>query len=111
MRMWMLDPGKMCDRHLLGEHVEIHMLAGSIRKRRSLDGFLRERIIEPVSLKVRHDAIVKEMARRGFRHQSEIPSQPDISYLGEKSGTSVDRVASRRDLRSRCSRCRSLLEV
>jgi hypothetical protein len=30
MRMWMVPPKVMCRKHLLGEHVEIHMLAGSL---------------------------------------------------------------------------------
>ena len=24
MRMWMVPPGEMCDKHLLGEHDELH---------------------------------------------------------------------------------------
>lgn len=30
MRMWMVDPKIMCRKHLLGEHLELHMLAGCI---------------------------------------------------------------------------------
>ena len=32
MRMWMLPPAGMCRKHLLGEHVELHMLLGSLRR-------------------------------------------------------------------------------
>jgi len=28
MRMWMLNPKALCRKHLMGEHVEIHMLVG-----------------------------------------------------------------------------------
>lgn len=38
MRMWMVDPATMCDRHLLGEHAEIHMAIGTIAKGRSVAG-------------------------------------------------------------------------
>ena len=30
MRMWMVNPGFMCNKHLLGEHVECHMLVGHL---------------------------------------------------------------------------------
>ena len=43
MRMWMVDPKKMCRKHLLGEHVEIHMMVGTLLKGRSIDGFLGTR--------------------------------------------------------------------
>ena len=40
MRMWMLPPETMCRKHLLGEHVELHMLLGSLRRGKNIDGFL-----------------------------------------------------------------------
>ena len=32
MRMWNVDVTKMCNKHLLGEHVEMHMFVGIIIK-------------------------------------------------------------------------------
>ena len=32
MRMWNVDPKLMCNKHLLGEHVEMHMFFGTIQK-------------------------------------------------------------------------------
>ncbi|MEZ0346180.1 MAG: pyrimidine dimer DNA glycosylase/endonuclease V, partial [Infirmifilum sp.] len=29
----MVPPSIMCDRHLLGEHVELHMLVGALRRK------------------------------------------------------------------------------
>ena len=40
MRMWMLPPKGLCRKHLLGEHVELHMLLGSMRRGKNIDGFL-----------------------------------------------------------------------
>lgn len=40
MRMWMLPPETMCRKHLLGEHVELHMLLGTMKRGRRIDGFL-----------------------------------------------------------------------
>lgn len=38
MRMWNINPRYMCRKHLLGEHVETHMLVGSLRKEKSVQG-------------------------------------------------------------------------
>lgn len=32
MRMWLVPPSHMCRKHLLGEHVELHMLLGTLKK-------------------------------------------------------------------------------
>ena len=108
MRMWMVDPERMCSQHLLGEHNEIHMLIGSLSMKKNLSGFLMKRIIEPGSIRTRHDAIALEMERRGFRHHSPVPEDPDIDYLGVEAATEVDRTSSYGDLLSRCGKCRAI---
>ena len=40
MRMWMVNPEILCRKHLLGEHVELHMLVGWIIKGKSIQGYL-----------------------------------------------------------------------
>ena len=109
LRMWIVDSSKMCDRHPLGEHNEIHMLVGSISRRRNLTGFLEKHSIEPASVKRRHDTLALEMARRGFRHNSSILYIADFSYLGELSCVTVDPAASHEELLSRCDRRRALV--
>ena len=37
MRMWMIDPTMLCTKHLLGEHVELHMFVGTINKNKKLN--------------------------------------------------------------------------
>ncbi len=106
--MWMVEPTKMCDRHLLGEHVEIHMILGSINKKRNLKGFLEKRLIQPSSLKERHDALILEIISRGYRHGSPIYEDPDLSYLGNLAFTEVDIEASYKELLVRCRNCRNL---
>ena len=32
MRMWMVDPQIMCRQHLLGEHTEMHMFVGTLKR-------------------------------------------------------------------------------
>ena len=56
MRMWMLPPETMCRKHLLGEHVELHMLLGSLRRGKNIDGFLAGKLVDPRRMFRRHAA-------------------------------------------------------
>lgn len=102
MRMWMVDPRKMCSQHLLGEHVELHMLVGSLRKGTSLAGFVSNGLIEVHSVRARHEQLVREMTRRGYRHRSPLPS-----FTARRLGRVV-RKKSHADLLDRCEDCRAL---
>ena len=104
MRMWMVDPALMCNKHLLGEHVETHMLCGSIRKGISMNGFIRGNIVQLKDLRDRHDSLASEMTKRGMNHKSPLPE------YGNADGGSVDIFASLQELKSRCPECRSLIE-
>lgn len=110
MRMWMVDPEVMCDQHLLGEHVELHMLAGTLTRHRSIDGFIAKGLLEPGSMQARHSTLAAEMARRGFRHESPLPDAcPD--YLSQEARDArVDVAAAAADLFERCERCRARSE-
>jgi Pyrimidine dimer DNA glycosylase len=103
MRMWMVDPRLMCRKHLLGEHVELHMLVGSLRKGVSLDGFFENKLIELHSIERRHAQLVREMERRGFRHASPI-------VVKSKRAGRVDRRANLVELARRCGDCRERQE-
>ena len=107
-RMWMVDPKLLCRPHLLGEHREIHMIAGSVNKgRRSLNllkSMQRMGIIEIQNLHSRHDELVEEMNKRGFKHNSPLPT---IRYLWRLRG-SVSREVSLQTLRGRCIACKEL---
>ena len=39
MRQWNIDPHCMCRKHLLGEHTEMHMAVGTLRRGLSIAGF------------------------------------------------------------------------
>ena len=45
MRMWMVPPSKMCRKHLLGEHVELHMIAACLRLGKSIRGYVETGLI------------------------------------------------------------------
>ena len=99
MRMWMVPPRRMCRKHLLGEHVEIHMAVATLRLGKSVDGFLRKGLLELGSLRARHDELVEEMLRRGYRHAS------PLGRLPRRTEGKVDRKANLLELARRCPDC------
>ena len=103
MRMWLVDPRVMCSQHLLGEHVELHMLVGSLNRGKNIAGFLRDGLVELRSIRRRHEELVVEMQRRGFRHESPLPE-----FRARRAGR-VDPVANLKELARRCADCRTLI--
>jgi hypothetical protein len=99
--MWMVNPKLMCRKHLLGEHVEIHMFVGSINKGINIQTYINTNLCEPNSIRSRHDELVKEMLARGYNHKSELP---DFEF---KDDTKVDSEKSYEDLIKRCKDCAS----
>ena len=73
MRIWDLEPSLLCDRHLLGEHRELHavwsVITASKRGYANHPETLRWRG-RLKALYARHDKLVAEMQRRGFDHRS-----------------------------------------
>lgn len=96
----MIDPRLMCRKHLLGEHVEIHMLVGSIYKRISLWGYIDKRLIDLNYLHQRHDELAKEIQHRGWKHASNLPYVPSLPL------ESVVVEESLFELGNRCAECR-----
>lgn len=102
MRMWKVDPKKMCRQHLLGEHVECHMFVGTILKRVSLDGYIKNGLVEIHNLKSRHQELVNEMISRGYNHNSPLPE-----FESFESGH-VDSEKNLRILKEKCIYCRNI---
>jgi len=73
MRMWMVDPKEMCRKHLLGEHVECHMFVGTLLKNKKVDGYVKKGLLEIHNLSNRHNELMFEMKRRGYKHNSLLP--------------------------------------
>ena len=106
MRMWMVNPSKLCRQHLLGEHNEVHMLAGSMNKQHSLQGYLDKGLIDPMYVTPRHNALAKEMKERGYHHGSPIGL---VIIRADYMRRFVDVQESIKELKQRCSRCRENL--
>ena len=99
----MVDPRIMCRQHLLGEHVEIHMFVGAINHGKSVKGHLEKGQLEVQSLYARHEELVDEMKRRGYKHCSDV----DEKWRSAKKLGSIDRKKSLEELLKRCPRCKN----
>ena len=110
MRMWMVDPVIMCNKHLLGEHVECHMFAGHLQRKRQIKNYIRMNLLEPGSLRQRHDRLAQEMIHRQMSHKSLLPEY-DISYLPKEHQTyTVNAEASLQELSRRCPDCKKRIK-
>lgn len=73
MRIWDLPPRLLCRQHLLGEHRELHAIWAVITGNRRGYSFHPETMRWKGRLRAlyrRHEALVDEMTRRGYDHQS-----------------------------------------
>jgi len=100
MRMWCVNPSILCHHHLLGEHVELHMLVGSILKGTSLTGFIEDGLVDFSQIVSRHQELVEEMKKRGYRHQSPLPE-----FTAPVVKCKLDPEENLRELARRCPDC------
>jgi hypothetical protein len=73
MRIWDLAPKKLCRNHLLGEHRELHAIWSVLVNGKKGYAHHPETLRWMGKLKAlygRHDALVREMVGRGYRHLS-----------------------------------------
>ena len=98
--MWKVDVTKMCRKHLLGEHVEMHMFFGTIKKGKSLRGYVEKGLIETRHIKKRHEQLANELVRRGYKHKS------NMENFSVKIEGKVDIEKNTQELRRRCTSCR-----
>lgn len=109
MRMWMIDPSKLCRRHLLGEHLECHMFLGTLRRGRSVTGYLENNQFEPRSLYARHEAIAAEMIARGYGHHTPMRAATVEAAVAHVADVRIDTDSAQRTLMARCHLCRATL--
>lgn len=103
MRMWGLYPKMLCKKHLIGEHGEMHMFIGTIKKGKNIRGFIEDGLVEVQNIVKRHDLLAEEMVERGYNHNSPLPKGTE--KLLWKSGH-LDLEANILDLFNRCPECK-----
>lgn len=75
MRVWDIHPWHLCRKHLLAEHRELHGLWNILTKHKGKGGYSHHPetvrwVGKRKALYLRHEALVKEFARRGYRHHT-----------------------------------------
>ncbi len=75
MRVWDVHPRYLCRKHLLAEHRELHGLWNILTVHEGKGGYSRHPetlrwIGKQKALYLRHEALVQEFARRGYKHSS-----------------------------------------
>lgn len=75
MRIWDVAPHELCRQHLLGEHRELHGLWNILVVHDGKGGYAHHPetlrwVGKTRALFDRHERLVAEMERRGYRHQS-----------------------------------------
>lgn len=108
VRIWDLSPLLLCRSHLLGEHRELHAVWSILTRRKR--GYSRH----PETLRWagktralfrRHQALVEEMLRRGYRHASPLDRRLAKGPLVQRAFVDSPR-AQRRRLRAKGCACR-----
>jgi hypothetical protein len=98
MRIWDLPTSNLCRQHLLGEHRELHCIWAVLTEGKR--GYARHPETlrwagKLTALYARHEALVDEMTRRGYRHASPLPiPPPDQAY----QDVYIDSPADQREL-------------
>lgn len=75
MRIWDIEPENLCRKHLLAEHRELHGLWNILTRHKQKGGYSRHPetlrwVGKKKALYNRHQGLVKEMIRRGYKHNS-----------------------------------------
>lgn len=105
MRNWNVDPKILCQRHILGEHVECHMFAGCINKGISMAGYISKGLVEIHNIQARHEELADEMTSRGYNHKSPLPE-----FKSWIEGN-VNREENLWELSRRCPECKKRIEM
>ncbi len=77
MRIWDIHPKHLCRKHLLAEHRELHGLWNILTKHGAKGGYSRHPetlrwVGKTKALYNRHESLVKEFFRRGYKHHSDL---------------------------------------
>ena len=82
------------------------MLAGTMLKGKSIQGFLDKKLVEPRKLVSRHDELVEEMKRRGYNHKT--PLHLNTAFFAYPD-VGVSTKDSLKELRKRCKNCKAYI--
>jgi hypothetical protein len=89
----------------VGEHVEMHMFLGRIKKGISLKGYYDKKLVYTNLIKKRYDDLVIEMISRDMKHNTPIE---EIDFFKDFQYGGIDLEANINELMSRCPKCKDM---
>jgi len=75
MRIWDIEPARLCRNHLLGEHRELHAIWVVLTRKKKGYSHHPETLRWKGKLKslyLRHESLVEELKRRNYKHYSNL---------------------------------------
>lgn len=84
MRIWDIDPAMLCRNHLLGEHGELHAIWSILTKKKKGYSHHPEVVRWKGRLRAlynRHEKLINEMVKRGYRHRSPLAKEKALGSL------------------------------
>ncbi|EKE20330.1 MAG: hypothetical protein ACD_8C00021G0015 [uncultured bacterium] len=75
MRVWDVDPKKLCQEHLVAEHRELHGLWNILTKHGGKGGYSKHPetlrwVGKNRALFERHEVLIREFEKRGYKHHT-----------------------------------------
>jgi len=113
MRIWDIEPSLLCQKHLLGEHRELHAIWSIITKNKK--GYSKhpetQRWVGKLkALYFRHQKLVEEMKKRGYSHRSDL--NVELATGKEKQNVFVNTIKEQIEiLKNKNCLCFNSLEV
>lgn len=108
MRLWNVPTERMCNQHLLGEHVEMHMFSGTMKMGKSLQGYVDKKLFDYSLYLKRHDILVREMEKRGFNHKSALNTNTNFIKKYKNFRAEISTEKNLLELKRRCKNCKAL---
>lgn len=101
MRVWDVHVKHLCRKHLLGEHRELHGLWNILTKHKGKGGYSQhpetKRWVGKLgALYARHEALVKEMEKRGYAHHS--PLDTRLARGSKKQSVFLHTIAEQKEI-------------
>ena len=89
MRVWDIHPKHLCRKHLLAEHRELHGLWNILTIHKGKGGYSRHPetlrwVGKEKALYERHEALVREFTRRGYKHHTPLDERLARGQGGQK---------------------------
>lgn len=89
MRIWDVGVKHLCRKHLLAEHRELHGLWNILTKHQAKGGYSRHPetlrwVGKEKALFARHEALVQEFSRRGYKHHTPLDKKLALGSAQQK---------------------------